>query len=227
MSDSETPWSVAPEAPLSMRFPRQEYWNGLPFPSAGYLPDPGIEDCTAGGFSTLWASRQAGLYMCWHCVLQVVIPVTYGTSLVGEPMKTDRNSLKYPQSFIITPPFIQKEQPEKAPPCHRNMPHPFLPPNPLWRWTSAPVPNSTYLNPPRSGRPIFFFLLYKVCFPLTHTDLFELLSCLSILHNSANLQRNSWYFPIVFSVDSLSKQTREHSVALPQSHLIGQAKNKR
>ena len=132
MSDSETPWTVAPDAPLSMRFPRQEYWNGLPFPSPGSLPDPGIEDCIAGGFFTLWASRQAGLYMCWHCVLQVVIPVTYGTSLVGEPMKTDRNSLKYPPSFIITPPFIQKEQPEKAPLCHRNMPHPFLPPNPLW-----------------------------------------------------------------------------------------------
>ena len=62
------------------------------------------------------------------------------------------------------------------------------------RWTSAPVPNSTYLNPPRSGRPIFFFPLYKVCFPLTHTDLFELLSRLSILHNSVNLQWNSWLF---------------------------------
>ena len=38
-----TPWSVAHQAPLSMEFPRQEYWNGLPFPSPGDLPDPGIE----------------------------------------------------------------------------------------------------------------------------------------------------------------------------------------
>ena len=38
-----TPWSVAHQAPLSMRFPRQEYWSGLPFPSPGDLPDPGIE----------------------------------------------------------------------------------------------------------------------------------------------------------------------------------------
>ena len=29
--------------PLSMRFPRQEYWNGLPFPSPGDLPDPGVK----------------------------------------------------------------------------------------------------------------------------------------------------------------------------------------
>ena len=38
-----TPWTVAHQAPLSMEFSRQEYWSGLPFPSPGYLPDPGIE----------------------------------------------------------------------------------------------------------------------------------------------------------------------------------------
>ena len=36
------PWAVARQA-LSMEFSRQEYWNGLPFPSPGVLPDPGIE----------------------------------------------------------------------------------------------------------------------------------------------------------------------------------------
>ena len=38
-----TPWTVAHQAPLSMGFPRQQYWSGLPFPSSGDLPDPGIE----------------------------------------------------------------------------------------------------------------------------------------------------------------------------------------
>ena len=38
-----TPWTVARQAPLFMGFPRQEYWSGLPFPSPGALPDPGIE----------------------------------------------------------------------------------------------------------------------------------------------------------------------------------------
>ena len=38
-----TPWSVARQVPLSMGFYRQEYWSGLPFPSPGDLPDPGIE----------------------------------------------------------------------------------------------------------------------------------------------------------------------------------------
>ena len=36
-------WTVAHQAPLSMRFSRQEYWSGLPFPPPGDLPDPGIE----------------------------------------------------------------------------------------------------------------------------------------------------------------------------------------
>ena len=43
MSDSATPWTVAHQAPLSMGFPRQGYWSGLPFPSPWDLPDPGIE----------------------------------------------------------------------------------------------------------------------------------------------------------------------------------------
>ena len=38
-----TPWTVACQAPLSVGFPRQEYWSGLPFPSPGDLPDPGIK----------------------------------------------------------------------------------------------------------------------------------------------------------------------------------------
>ena len=50
-----TPWTVARQAPLSMGFSSQEYWNGLPFPSPGDLPDPGIEPTSpalAGGFFT-------------------------------------------------------------------------------------------------------------------------------------------------------------------------------
>ena len=38
-----TPWTVAHQAPLSLGFSRQEYWSGLPFPSPGDLPDPGVE----------------------------------------------------------------------------------------------------------------------------------------------------------------------------------------
>ena len=44
---SVTLWTVACKSPLSMGFPRQEYWNGLPFPPPGDLPDPGIEPASA------------------------------------------------------------------------------------------------------------------------------------------------------------------------------------
>ena len=56
-----TPWTEAHQAPLSMGFPRQEYWSGLPFPSLGDLPDPEIEPASpalTGGFFYRWATRE-------------------------------------------------------------------------------------------------------------------------------------------------------------------------
>ena len=56
-----TPWPRARQAPLSMGFPRQEYWSGLPFPSPGDLPDSGIEPVSpalAGGFFTTVPPRR-------------------------------------------------------------------------------------------------------------------------------------------------------------------------
>ena len=55
-----TPWTTAQQAPLSIGFPRQEYWSGLPFSTPGDLPDPGIEPTSlpspplAGGVFTTW-----------------------------------------------------------------------------------------------------------------------------------------------------------------------------
>ena len=54
--------AVAHQAPLSMRFSRQEYQSGLPFPSPGDLPHPGIElvsPALAGGFFTTGANWEA------------------------------------------------------------------------------------------------------------------------------------------------------------------------
>ena len=52
---SVTPWKVAHQGHLPMKFSRQGYWGGLPFPSPGDLPDPGIESSSlalASGFLT-------------------------------------------------------------------------------------------------------------------------------------------------------------------------------
>ena len=54
-----TPWTAARQAPPSMGFSRQESWSGLPFPSPGGLPGPGIEPgspALAGGFFTTSAA---------------------------------------------------------------------------------------------------------------------------------------------------------------------------
>ena len=77
------PWTVAHQAPLSVGFPRQEYWSGLPCPSPADLPNPGIEPTSpvssalAGGFfttahlgscrtsqSTIWSVWDSS--PCWH-----------------------------------------------------------------------------------------------------------------------------------------------------------------
>ena len=55
-----TPWTVSCQAPVSVGLSRQEYWSGLPFPSPGDLPNPGIEprspaleaDTLKGDFNT-------------------------------------------------------------------------------------------------------------------------------------------------------------------------------
>ena len=72
MSNSfATPWTVTHQAPLSMGFPRQEYWGGLPFPPAGDLPDPGMEPAPpalAGGFLT---AESAGKPVCVSSVFNM------------------------------------------------------------------------------------------------------------------------------------------------------------
>ena len=66
-----TAWTVAHQAPLSMGFSRPEYWSGLPFPSPGDLPNPGIEpvSCIAGRFFIIWATNQ-DMILKTHCRIQ-------------------------------------------------------------------------------------------------------------------------------------------------------------
>ena len=65
MLDSATPWTVARQAPPSMEFSKQEYWNGLLCPSPGDLPNPVIEPATfmstalAGMFFTTSATWES------------------------------------------------------------------------------------------------------------------------------------------------------------------------
>ena len=60
MSDSVTPGTVACQAPLCMEFSRQEYCSGLPCPSPGDLPDPGIEHRTLNCKQALYSLNHQG-----------------------------------------------------------------------------------------------------------------------------------------------------------------------
>ena len=89
ISDSATPWPVACQVPLSMEFSRQEYWSGLPFPSSGDLPDPGIEPiflafpaspAWAGWFFTSWTTGEAHMpYICvyYSCVYTYAMHIVF------------------------------------------------------------------------------------------------------------------------------------------------------
>ena len=55
-----TSWTVAHQAPPSMGFSRQEYWSGLPFPSPGDLPDPGIEPGSPASQADTLTSEPSG-----------------------------------------------------------------------------------------------------------------------------------------------------------------------
>ena len=82
-----TPWTVARQAPLSMGFPRQEYWSGLVFPTSGHLPDPGIKPTTpaasaalAGEFFTAEPLGNLINYMSYRNSLNISVQIPFLSS---------------------------------------------------------------------------------------------------------------------------------------------------
>ena len=63
-----TPWTVAYQAPPSMGFSRQEYWSGLPFPSPGDFPNPGIKPRSPALQADSLTAVPPGKYLRW-CLL--------------------------------------------------------------------------------------------------------------------------------------------------------------
>ena len=83
-----TPQTVDHQASLPMVFPRQEYWSGLPFPSPGDLPDPGIKPTSpamAGRVFTTeppWGSCLQGLNIFCYCTVLGIRNLTRSTGCV-------------------------------------------------------------------------------------------------------------------------------------------------
>ena len=68
-----TPWTVASQAPRCMEFTRQEYQSGLPFPSPGDLPNPGIEPRSPVPQADALPSEPPGKSMRRHSSLKVKV----------------------------------------------------------------------------------------------------------------------------------------------------------
>ena len=62
-----TPWTVAYQVPPSMVFSRQEYWSGLPFPSPGDLPDPGMNPGLPHCWQMLYCLSHRGSQLGGRC----------------------------------------------------------------------------------------------------------------------------------------------------------------
>ena len=101
-----TPWTIACQTPLSMGFPRQGYWSGLPFPSPGYLPDPGIEpwspalqaDSLLSQFSSVQLLSHVRLFATtWSAARQVSLSISNFQSL----LKLMSIELVMPSSHLI------------------------------------------------------------------------------------------------------------------------------
>ena len=94
-----TPWTVALQAPLSMGFSRQEYWNGLPCPPPGDLPNPGIEPASRSLMSVALASRffttRATWEVCYLSLLNgnVLDPLFPASKITLLPKSNLRHSL--------------------------------------------------------------------------------------------------------------------------------------
>ena len=83
-----TPWTIAYQAPPSMRFSRQECWSGLPFPSPGDLPDPGIEPGSPALQADTLPSEPPGAL----CIIEIVFNANGSISFKG-PLR--KRSLKW------------------------------------------------------------------------------------------------------------------------------------
>ena len=92
VSDSfGTPWAVTHQAPLSMRFPRQEYWSGLPFPSPGDFPNPGME-LGSPASQALFATEPPGKPRC--------LPLVHGKPYILDAVNLWDVYSKYLSQFV-------------------------------------------------------------------------------------------------------------------------------
>ena len=87
-----TPWTAACQAPLSMRFSRQKCWSGLPFPSPGDFPNPGIEPRSPALQADSLPTGEAPIYL--YCFPRSLYHNTDHSVQVPHPSEPGRATFK-------------------------------------------------------------------------------------------------------------------------------------
>ena len=97
------PWGVAHQASLSMGFPRQEYWSGLPFPSPGDLPDLGIKPTSPALAGKFFTTKHLGSPFIRYTFSHVNIPLydDYFSKLKIEKLYEEERILKHAYSIFL------------------------------------------------------------------------------------------------------------------------------
>ena len=116
-----TPWTVAHQDPLSVGFSRQEHGSGLPFPSPGDLPDPGIEPGSPVLASSFFTAEPLGK-LCWLCCC---CSVTLSSLTLCNPMDCNTPGFPVLHHLLELDPIHVHWVDDAIKPSH------FLPPPPL------------------------------------------------------------------------------------------------
>ena len=151
------PMTVACQAPLSMGFPRQEYWSGLPFPSPGSFPDPGIKftsptsPALPGEFfitepmimkQIKLSVYSGGLEQLWGRETNII----WGVTLCQAQVDSKDTKLKHPWSLcLVIPNTVENTKPEECT-GSRGSTEEALHPTFTWKRGSERVPQDRYYN---------------------------------------------------------------------------------
>ena len=131
MCDSfATPWTVTCQTPVSVGFPRQEHWSGLPSPSPGDLPNLGIEPVSpslAGGFFTTELPGKS-IHVCVYIYGDIYLYIHIRSDQISHSVVSD--SLRPHESQHARPPC-----PSPSPGVHSNS-------RPLNRWCHPAISSS-------------------------------------------------------------------------------------
>ena len=92
-----TPWTVVHQVPLSMEFSKQEYWNGLPFPTPGHLPTKGLNPSVS--WRRKWQLTPVFLLGKSHGQRSLVGYSPWGCKRVGHDLATKQQQI----AALITP----------------------------------------------------------------------------------------------------------------------------